>query len=323
MSFDRTSTTILRGPALVLLGTVPLYSQGGVKVKTMVKTFPIMADAYGGPLDKRIDIITTEISFKPAGQITAGILAACYPHTAATPGASLLGASDVSCYVWPLNGKEKFEFKNAYVSKMPKITASSVKTFIDTITIRCIGANNTAMSSAAWHYVNTATVAFTDTSFATSQVMTLPYTAVLGALAAPWTGIVTKAGWEISFDIPTEDIITDTDGLVDVLYKENPRITARCQPIGITATDVYALMQVQYTGTARGATILGTGKLEDLVIDAGVGYPKFTLKNMHIETAPTAYEIGKDRIDNLEFVSCRQVASNVLADLFSIGIHAA
>ena len=44
---------------------------------------------------------------------------------------------------------------------------------------------------------------------------------------------------------------------------------------------------------------------------------------MPYATHTGSFHIGKDRIDNLEFISCRQVATNVLADLFSIGIHPA
>lgn len=311
---DRT-TTVYRGRAIVTYDGVTLYSADPVKVVTRHELFDIPVAGLG-VIDRRIKQTITEVTITPHGEITAGILSKLFPHTSCTPGASAVPATDKPLVVHPANGKELLTYKNAFVSKMPNLMLSTVKTALGQVTFTCFGTNAEAWS-AAGHFFTTADTAFSDTGVAATGVMTVPYTASLGALSAPWTSIVTKSGWDISFDIGLDAQEEDSGGIFDYLYNGSAKVTARCNPIGLKVADLHGLMLIQGSGAARGASALGNKAA--LTITGGSTKPVLVINNCMLEQAPHQYAIG-DRVDSLEFVNVRSLTTGVLDDLFTIGI---
>jgi hypothetical protein len=314
MTISRTDT-IYRGRAIVTYDGVTLYSSSPVTVRTRQELFDIPV-AGAGVIDRKIKQVVTEVTLTPHGEISAGILSKLFPHTSATPGSSAVPATDKSLVIHPANGKEKLTFKNAFVSKMPDLLLSTVKTALGQVTFTAFG-TNAELWSVAEHFVKVEDAAFSDTGLSASGVKTVPYTASLGALSAPWNGILTKTGWTVSFDVGLDAQEEDTVGIFDYLYNGQARISARCNPIGLKVADLHGLMLLQGTGAARGAS--GTGLKQALTITGGSGNIVLVVNNCVLETAPHQYDIG-DRVNELEFVTVRSLTTGALDALFSIGL---
>jgi len=316
MTISRTDS-IYRGRAIVTYDGATLYSNAAVNVTTKTDYFDIPVAGLG-VIDRHIKQVITEVTLTPHGEITATILSKLFPHTAATPGSSAMPATDKSLVVWPANGKEKLTFKNAFVSKMPDLLLSTVKTALGQVTFTAIGTNAEAWS-AAGHFVDLADAAFTDTGVSATGVKTVAYTASLGALGAPWNAILTKSGWTISFDVGLDAQEEDTIGIFDHLYNGQAKISAKCNPIGLKVTDLHALKLLQGSGAARGAS--GTSLKQALTITGGSGNPILVVNNCMLEAAAHKYDIG-DRVENLELVTVRSLSTGALDALFTLGLVA-
>lgn len=317
MALINRTDTLYRGRAIVTYDGVTLYSSSPVTVKTRTEFFDIGV-AGVGTIDKRIKQVITEVTLTPHGEITAGILGKLYPHTSAVPGASALPAADKSLVVHPANGKEKLTYKNAFVSKMPELMLSSVKTALGQVTFTAIGTAAEAWS-AAGHFVDLADASFTDTGLAASGVKTVPYSASLGSLGAPWDAIKTKSGWTISFDVGLDAQEEDTIGIYDYIYNGQARISAKCNPLGLTVDSLHDLKLLQGSGAARGAS--GTGLKAALTITGGSGNPILVINNCILEEAGHVYDVG-DRVADLELVTVRGLTTGALDALFTLGLNA-
>jgi hypothetical protein len=318
MPISRTDTTIIRGPAIITYNSVTLYAKDDIKVVTRLESFDIAASGYGA-IDKRVSQVVNEITFVPHGEVSSGILGVLYPHTAAVTGASAMPATDKDLVIHPYNGKEKCTFKNAFVRKMPDLSLGATKTAFGQVQFTSIGVNNAAWSVAG-HFVDVADAVFSDTGLAATGVKTVPYTAALGALSAPWNGIKTKSGWSISFDVGVNPETEDSIGIYDHTYTGEAKISAKCNPIGITVANMHALMATfQGSGAARGASI--TGNKANLVISGGSGNPTVTLNGMILSEAPHRYGTG-DRVEELELVNVRGLTTGAFDALFTIGMVA-
>ncbi|MEI6166005.1 MAG: hypothetical protein WCS52_02315 [bacterium] len=318
MPISRTDASIIRGPAILTYNSVTLYAKDDIKVKTRFDLFDIPASGYGA-IDQRIKQVVTEITFTPHGEVSSGILGVLFPHASAVTGASAMPATDKDLVIHPYNGKEKCTYKNAFVSKMPDLSLGATKTAFGQVTFTAIGTNNAAWSVAE-HFSAVADAAFSDTGLAATGVKTVPYTAALGALGTPWNGIKTKSGWTISFDVGVDPQEEDSVGIFDHIYNGQAKISAKCNPIGITVTNLHALMATfQGAGAARGAS--ATANKANLVISGGSGAPTVTLNGMILTDAPHRYGTG-DRVEELDLMSVRGVTLGVLDALFTIGMVA-
>lgn len=317
MALINRTDTLYRGRAIVTYDGVTLYSSTPVNVKTRTDYFDIPV-AGAGVIDRKIKQVISEITLTPHGEITAGILSKLFPHTAATPGSSALPAADKSLVVHPANGKEKLTFKNAFVSKMPDLLLSSVKTALGQVTFTAIGTAAEAWSAAA-HFVDLADAAFSDTGLSATGVKTVPYSASLGALGAPWNDIKTKSGWTIGFDVGLDPQEEDTLGIFDYLYNGQARISAKCNPLGLTVDSLHDLKLLQGSGAARGAS--GTGLKAALTITGGSGNPILVVNNCILEEAGHVYDVG-DRVADLELVTVRGLTTGALDALFTLGLNA-
>lgn len=317
MALINRTDTLYRGRAIVTYDGVTLYSSSPVVVKTKTDLFDIPV-AGVGVIDRKIKQVITEVTLTPHGEITAGILSKLFPHTSATPGSSALPAADKSLVVHPANAKEKLTFKNAFVSKMPDLILSSVKTALGQVTFTCIGTAAEAWSVAG-HFVDLADAAFTDTGLAATGVKTVPYSASLGALSAPWNDVKTKSGWTVSFDVGLDPQDEDTIGIFDYIYNGQAKISAKCNPLGLKVADLHSLKLIQGSGAARGAS--GTGLKAALTITGGSGNPILVINNCILEEAGHQYDVG-DRVNDLELVTVRGLTTGALDTLFSIGLVA-
>lgn len=316
MTISRTDSSIIRGPAIITYNSVTLYAKDDIKVRSRLDLMDIQASGFGA-IDQRIKQVITEITFTPHGEVTSGILSVLFPHAAAVTGGTAMPTTDKDLVIWPYNSKEKCTYKNAFVSKMPDLSLGATKTAFGQVTFMGIGTNNAAWSVAG-HFADVADAAFADTGLSASGVKVVPYTAVLGSLSAPWNSIKTKSGWTISFDVGIDPQEEDSVGIYDHIFNGQAKISAKCNPIGISVANLHALMATfQGSGAARGAS--ATGNKADLVISGGSGNPTLTLKNMILSEAPHRYGVG-DRVEELDLMNVRGLTSGAQDALFSIGI---
>ena len=318
MSISRTDSSIIRGPAIITYNSVTLYAKDDIKVVTRLDLMDIQASGIG-KIDDRIKQVITEITFTPHGECTSGILGILFPHGACSPGASAMPATDKDLVIHPYNGKEKCTYKNAFVSKMPELGLGATRTAFGQVTFTAIGTNNAAWSVSG-RFADVADAAFSDSGLSATGVKTVPYTAALGALSAPWNSIKTKSGWSLSFDVGMEPQEEDSTGIFDYIYNGQAKISAKCNPIGIKAADLHALMATfQGTGAARGAS--ATGNRAALVITGGSWNPIVTVNDMILAEAPHRYGIG-DRVEELQFTSSRGLSTGSPNTLFTIAMVA-
>ena len=124
MAIQRTS--IIRGPGAVKFGSVVIHDASGITAEIESSTQEVPS-SVSGPLDTiKTDQVAT-IGFTPCGEITDDILGVLYPHQTPAIGSSLCGAADTALVVHSLAG-QKVEFVNAFLSQVPDLILSPVKT---------------------------------------------------------------------------------------------------------------------------------------------------------------------------------------------------
>jgi hypothetical protein len=297
MSYTRGST--VRGPALVALGANTIRTKGDVKVTLAFETFNIES-AEAPIIDERLSGIPVTIDFDPVGEVTSGLLSAMFAPLSAVVGSSLFGVSDTACTITPLSGTDKITFHCAAITKMPDIIISATKTTLGSMTITAILKNATAWSDAAARLTVATVTAPTVAAIDLATIPTNPAKIKWGA-TAPWTTLQSREGVTITFDMQTEDDVTDEDGLVDKVLSG---VTAKAtlSPMGCSAAQAITAFALQGTGVVRGASLAARAQqleIESAVVGGlKVVMPKATLKNL-----PLLYGRTSPRFGDFEFVS--------------------
>ena len=306
-------STIVQGPAILQYDSQVFYFAGDIVATPTIETFTIPTSMYGD-VDERIDNVIWEITGTPAGQWSAAHIAVLWPYTNPTIGSSIFGATDKNVIIQSLGGQQ-MTFKAGAVTGMPDIVLSAAKTPIGQLTMQCIGADNTAWSDSAKRAA-VAAVAFSDTSFDPASIKTVPYSAAWGAVS-PWDDISTQDGWVISFEIGLTDVRTDTDGLVDRRIA-SVGVMAKCTPIGISETQLLALLKIQDTGIARGVSL--SGNSNDLVIDGGTGNPKVTVNQASPKEGPFNWGQDSVRTGEIGFIATQEFTAGARQALFAVEV---
>ena len=307
---------ILRGPAVIQIGDQVLYSEGDIKVTPERKTFDMSVGIFG-KVDEREDSFMYKVGFTPAGIASAAYFATLYPASYRNPviGSTIFGATDTDLVIWTLAG-QKLTLKRAALTKMPDLIFSANKALYGECEFTALGTSDETRDTEG-HYAAVTADAFDDTSFDSSQLMTLVYAASYGA-TAPWNAIKSEAGFVFSFDLKFSEVPSDELGIADMTHA-GLSVSAKCIPHGVTEADLIAVMGVQGTGAGRGRSIFRTP--QDLMLVAAVGEPFITLKNAAVKTAPQQFGAETNRAGEIEFVATRNAFNaGVPAAVFDVGI---
>ncbi|MFH0907195.1 MAG: hypothetical protein V1929_00330 [bacterium] len=308
-------SSILRGPASIMLGGSTIYTQGDIKCSFAIETFPVMSAAYG-QTDERLKDITIKLSFTPAGQWTTALLAVLYPWTNPTPGSSVFGATDAAVTLWPLNGTEKIVFTAGAVTKMPGLVLSATKTAYKEMEITCLLKNSADRSAADALYTLTATAAYTDATYAIAEIPTVPYTAAItGEIAAPWDSFIGEQGFEFDFNLKLNPTVLDGIGTVDMTHG-GVDATCKLKPVGITVAQVLTRLKIQDTGVKIGMAM--SSAAADLTVTGGSGNPIVVLKNARMKMASQIYGPQALRHDGIEFAATRPAGTGAIVTLGSV-----
>lgn len=299
---------ILRGPATIFMGGQAIYTVGGIKCSFGTKTFPIASDAYGNT-GARLDDFVVELTFTPVGKWTTALLAVLYPWTNPTAGTTMFTGSDVPVTIHPVNGSEKIVFTAGAVTKMPGLILSAVKTMHKEMEITCLIGTGLDRSNAAALYTLTDSASYTDTSFAISDIPTVPYSASLAAASSPWDAILTEAGFEVDFNLQTSPVNVDTIGMVDISL-EGLDIDVKLKPIGMTVAQVLTQLKVQDTGVKRGMDV--SASAANLVVTGGSGNPIVTINSVRLADANQFYGQKALRHESIMFKATRPTGTGAM-----------
>jgi hypothetical protein len=302
-----TRSSILRGPAVVIFGGSTFYSKDDIQLEMSLGTFDVVTSMHG-KVDERVSSRVSTIRFTPAGEWEA--LGVLLPYGSYNIGDSVFGATDVPLVIQTRDGK-RLTFSAAAVTKMPDIDLSTGRTLFDQVEFTAIGADNTDWT-AATSLITTSSTAFSDTTFASANIKTQPYTAAWGG-SSPWSSFQSMDGFKISFDLALSDVETDSDGLVDKTIT-NLGVRCRCRPMGITEAQLIAALGLQNTGNSRGRS-LNAGSNSMVISGTGVSV---TLAGAQMKGGGMQFGTQTPRIGEVEFVATRTFSSGVANPLFTV-----
>ena len=298
-------TSIIRGPGAVKFGDVTLYDADGItaEVETATQEVP---SSISGPLDTIKTDQTGSVSLTPCGQISADILAALFPHQTPSIGASLCGGTDTPLIVHSLAGT-KVTFLNAFLSGIPELRLSPVKTAFGQAAFTALLANGKAPGDEnAFYSVAAATynLNYPDPTGITG----VHYAGTFGSLSIPDTA----DGWTVNVDLSTDPVQTDSLGTIDHTLA-GVTVRAKCTPLELSESQILAALPI---ALGRGASLAGS---DDLVI-AGTGGLTVTLKNAKLVTGPLAWGNTTLRAGEIGFIAQRAFSSGVAGALYSVAL---
>jgi hypothetical protein len=309
---------IIRGPAVVKVGTQVLYTEGDITLTPTRNTFDMPTSMFG-VVDQREDNFRYEVGFTPVGMATAAYFNTLYPVAYRNPvlGATIFGSSDVDLVIWTVDGKQ-ITLKRAALTKMPDLNFAANKPLFGECTYTALGTKDEAWT-ATGHFAAVSELAFSDTSFDPASLKTLVYAAAFGD-DDPWDDINTEEGFGITFNLGLSEVPSDKYGIADITLS-GLTASAKCIPHGITEQQMIDAMGIQGAGAGRGQSIFRSGK--DLSLTAGSGNPYFTLKNAAIKTVPQQFGAEVNRTGEVEFAAVQSVfTAGVRQPIFDIGVTA-
>jgi len=303
---------IYSGPAVVFKGSQPIYCAGDVKV--VMGVTKNMISVCGDDVGARVKDRVVTIQFTPAEYITA-VLSACFPYTGMVSGTDPTAGTDEVWTVHPLNGKEKIALTSGFVTKMPDLKLGLAELPFGEMEVQGVLGLSTDPSNAAALYTLTATSAFSDSAFASSQVLTAAMTAAISGGSSPWDAFYSETGFNVKFAL--EMNATYIAGLGTVGYRFGSLgYSLACRPAGITVAQCLARFPIQGSGATIGQAMEASGADMTIAGPSG-GYPTVTLKNMTLETTPSMYGDSALRIGDVNFLHTRK---NRTTTQFSIGL---
>jgi hypothetical protein len=274
------------GPGVVTYNGITYYTEGDIIIKHPDSVLEVVSAVYGPQISLIKERIAT-ISFKPIGECAAADLTAVFSITSNRLGGNLAPATDLPVVVIGNDGASR-SYAGAIITKLPNLALSAGKTlYKDDIIITALGAQTT-WTAANSLFTHTATgVSLPANSLATADIFVSNYSAVWTETArtgSPWTGIITREGWDLDFDLKLVAVPSDAWGTYDYII-DGFGVKASCIPHNVTAADVVAVINDQGTTSYRGAAYnTAAGVAADLVLTStgAVGAPKFTVKTAQL-----------------------------------------
>jgi len=310
--------TIIRGPAVIVLGSTTFQSKGDIKQR-IIKEFHDVKSARDGTVTRRTIDAHIELTFEPVGMFTGALASVLWPFQSLAIGSSVFGATDTTCEVHTVAG-QKIIMEAAAVTKMPNINVSPAKTLLGEMTITGLRKLNTDWS-AAHSLIDVASLSFADATFDPSKVITQPYTAAWGA-GVPWSAFETEAGFSLEFDLKLKEVPTDNYGKIDRTF-EDLLVRAKFKPIGVTEADIEAIVNVQgnaaivrgvdegvYGPLGTAANLVLTGRTVSAVV--------FTLNQPFVEESGLDYGSSAERIGEMTLCATKTFAAGVANPLFIV-----
>lgn len=284
-----------KGPVRAVYAGAEFYHNGDAKLDLALETMKVKPDGFATADERPVDLIP-KISLTPAGDWTAAIIAALWPHLAGSRvGVSLFTDTDVPLVLHGQNA-ELWTMKAAAVTKMPDIIFSVNKTLVGSAEFTCLRANAALPTDAdAIFTMATTGGTFKRALWRADLIKTQRYTLTLG----------TKTGFQT---IDTEDGITfspsmslqsgKADGLGTItMWATEIGGMIKFKPLNPTVANALAAFAVQGAGAALGRSLAGDGVSVQIIGDDGITYLSAPLAT--IKTA--GFVFGEKPLRNGEF----------------------
>lgn len=301
---------VIRGPAIVIFGSVSIYTEGDITVAPRVTTQALNTSFFGSIDEIDLDA-QVSVSFTPVG-VWAYRTPLLVNATRAI-GTDIFG-TDATCVVHALNG-DKLTLQAAAVTQLPQLRFGASQSLFGAATITGIRKDNTAWS-AADSLIKAETAAFSDTNFVAANVLSQSYSMAWGA-TSPWSAISTEVGCTIDFSMQLTPVTEDSMGTIGMTFGGMSAV-ARFRPMTPSASEQIALLKMQYTSAARGAR--RSAFKNDLAI-TGTGVV-FTLKNAHPVEAGLAFGASAIRPGEVALGTSRSFTTGAMDALFTMSAGA-
>jgi hypothetical protein len=219
--------------------------------------------------------------------------------------------------IYALDGSnKKLTIHNAELPTMPSVTLIPNATIFGTVNFEARPLNGTSWSDASSLYT-LATEAYSPSTYADSDVVTVPYSIAWGS-AVPWSIMEPKDAISIGWNMATAPVDTAAYGIVGHrLLSIRPKVTLT--PKNIDLADVEAKLRFQDTGAARGQRITNEATL---TIQGPSASPYFQLYLARLVQAPLIYKTGEDRAGSFVWECQRAFTDGVPGPWFYAGTQA-
>lgn len=241
--------------------------------------------------------------------------------------------------VFENGGVEKIiRFQNVALTTLPNLNFNSTESPLGAVTytaIRAPGAGATDTESVVVFSTWSAPTA--PAGYDPNDIMTEPPKLRYGAasanawtstdpVAAPWNSFCTMDGAVLSFNLSTQDRITDGCGLVNIIFSDLT-MSATAKPIGslMTHETVQKVLQQQgmtgWAGRLRGQSMKASTPLMLWIKLEGVnqnGALDIKIPSTAVSAAPTTYGTQSIRNGDLVWQGLRTFSSGVRQPLFTI-----
>lgn len=181
-------------------------------------------------------------------------------------GARLFGVADKPFELLARNG-DKLTLHNVRLTGMANLKlAANQPIFSGTARFTALIANNKAPTNAAAFYTFLSGQSYTEGDFPRNTYKSLAWTANWGS-RANFQGIMTQDGWDVNWQMATEDDVVDGIGPVDQ-FASDAWASASCIPVGPAPADITGAANLQNANANVGADV--GGDVDNLVLTDGV-----------------------------------------------------
>ena len=229
-------------------------------------------------------------------------------------GSRLFPSSDQALVVHATDGSVWTYHNSALLPNIGLVFKATETLFKEiTWTALVIDGGNPTSASSIYTRSNSA---FNDTSFATSSILTQPYTLSWGA--SPWNSFNTFDGVEVDFAAGTSEVTADGYGTIDYIITDQSA-TARFKPLGIPQSAIDAKLALQGSATsAQGGSLNARGT--DLIISGSHVY--ITLSDAAAKSQGYNFNLTNVRLQEMTAVATRSFTSGAPNPLVSIANEA-
>jgi len=256
---------VIAGPAIILWGGQSLYTQGDITVRKIAGGWNPQTAMFG-TLGRRSSGHHYEISCTPCGVLSAAQLAVLYPFTAASTGTSIYTAANVPLVIWTLAGK-KYTFTRAGLMKMPSVRLSANSTAFGEMTWgACLGLGKAYADADAFVAISSA--AFTDATFATTNLVSPGYLATWGTYAS----MESENGFQIDVAMAVSPVSVDRLG-VFAHRITGFEVSCRFKPVDQTQANYILLAHLNGNAATAPGQPYGSASTDLSIAGTGVTCP--------------------------------------------------
>lgn len=290
-----TRSSLLSGPAAAIYEGHTFFAHDGILVTPALEMETVASDTWG-TLDETVSDAWIKIQFTPSAPFPD--LAALYPHTQASPGASLFGPADVPLVLIAANGV-RLTFSAVAIAQMPDLVLTNRGPVTGAVTFLARGARGLGLT-ASNRLVTIDTTSVPLPPIGTPQLAD-DFTITWGA--APWTNLRARDGIRVRFALKTTSVISDANGSLDLTLDEL-EVEARFTPAtpgGPAEADLIAALQLQGANALPGR-LLST---EANTLDIAGEHLFVRLPLAQVTSGELAFDATHGRLGELVFRATR------------------